>query len=60
MAKDVNNPTPKWVEEMLEEARKHGHFYSDTDITCKTCARIKGCPYAWDLYNTGDDCLAMK
>ena len=32
----------------------------DVNITCSTCACNDNCEYAWDLYNTDGDCLALK
>ena len=31
-----------------------------TSITCETCADNDSCEFAWDFYNTADDCLAEK
>jgi len=29
-------------------------------FTCNTCFSKDECQYAWDLYNTDGDCLALK
>lgn len=29
-------------------------------VTCETCPVNDGCEFAWDLYNTDGDCLAVK
>jgi len=29
-------------------------------MTCTTCADNQTCEFAWDLYNTDGDCLAVK
>lgn len=30
------------------------------DVTCSSCRAATGCPWAFDAYNTGGDCLALK
>jgi len=39
-------------------------YYHDTkiypDYTCTDCVYDYQCPFAWDTYNTGGDCLAEK
>jgi len=30
------------------------------DVTCLKCKRNRECEYAFDLYNTNGDCLAIK
>lgn len=35
-------------------------FPSKASFTCSVCRAIRGCPWAWDLYNTNGDCLANK
>jgi len=30
------------------------------EFTCNRCADSGTCEFAWDLYNTNGDCLAMK
>ena len=31
-----------------------------TGFTCDGCSSVKRCPWAFDAYNTGGDCLAEK
>lgn len=31
-----------------------------SSITCEDCPHNDDCEWAWDLYNTDGDCLAMK
>lgn len=31
-----------------------------SSFTCSRCGANRVCEFAWDLYNTGGDCLAMK
>lgn len=31
-----------------------------TEYTCDTCVGRETCPYIFDAYNTGGDCLASK
>ena len=33
---------------------------SKEEMTCNTCLDNTTCDLAWDLYNTGGDCLAAK
>lgn len=35
-------------------------FPTKAEFTCSTCRVIRGCPWAWDLYNTDGSCLATK
>lgn len=36
-------------------------IYPNRKCTCDYCdAQVNGCPYAFDLYNTDGDCLAIK
>lgn len=41
--------------EQLKEENKHLNIY-----TCYKCSDKKTCQYAYDAYNTNDDCLAIK
>ena len=46
-----------------EEMRVHWEdvgYDIDVECTCDRCADENTCSYAWDLYNIGDECLAMK
>ena len=36
------------------------HFKDKKNLTCDTCFKTKECIFAFDLYNTNGDCLAMK
>lgn len=33
---------------------------AEKQFTCYGCPQEPSCAYAWDLYNTGGDCLADK
>ena len=48
------------VKEIMQEAWKERGRNMDTECTCNDCQHAKECPYAFDLYNSGSDCLAMK
>lgn len=30
------------------------------EVTCQFCSHNDNCEFAWDLYNTDGDCLAIK
>ena len=34
--------------------------YNEKDFTCSRCKIVSSCDYAWNLYNTNNDCLASK
>lgn len=54
---------------VYEDANEHYigcHFCNETGevpvdlFTCHTCSKKHICPFAWDAYNTNNDCLAEK
>lgn len=46
---------------VLEQlAKKHHHLPTLQEFTCVSCDHERDCEFAWDLYNTGGDCLASK
>lgn len=49
-------PTPA----ELAEYADLGQAEKLEDFTCHTCDAKAACPSAWDLYNTGGDCLEEK
>lgn len=42
------------------DLRNHGIISPAREVTCEKCQYNDACEYAWDLYNTDGDCLAMK
>lgn len=53
------------VETRIELAviyERHGRLPRPSlmDITCEECGDNDTCPFAFDLYNTDGDCLALK
>ena len=47
--------------EAVEKLAKDGLYVPSKDeMTCNTCLDNTNCEFAWDLYNTGGDCLAVK
>lgn len=62
-ADELSNQIPEKysLSEILEnDQREFGHSGNIEDYTCFTCQDWKECPYSFDAYNTGGDCLAMK
>jgi hypothetical protein len=43
-----------------EENKQEIEIPAKEEMTCNTCDQVEKCEYAWDLYNTKGDCLAMK
>lgn len=64
----------EWLEAVEEHKRRRGlvivkyqlgpQFEAEPGVferfTCLTCQHEAYCDSAWDLYNTGGDCLEMK
>jgi hypothetical protein len=48
------------LSEIMEGAEQAGRESQIELYTCYTCCNWKHCCYAFDLYNTAGDCLAMK
>jgi hypothetical protein len=63
MATDMEPQTDEQLAAQRADAlaymQKNG-WPSDTKFTCDTCDQRRTCPFAYDPYNTGGDCLAAK
>jgi|WetSurMetagenome_2_1015567.scaffolds.fasta_scaffold06458_8 hypothetical protein len=44
----------------LERDKKYLGSFGDDFFTCDTCGRARKCYWAYDLYNTGGDCIWLK
>ena len=49
--------TEQTVRELMEDGVR---IPSKDEMTCDHCPEADTCPFAWDLYNTDNDCLADK
>lgn len=48
------------LKEILEDARANDPSVKLEDYTCFDCSEFNKCPFAFDLYNLGGECLASK
>ena len=56
---------PNKAKELAERTKKElkgivRRELQQVEVTCEKCPYNDNCEYAWDVYNTGGDCLAEK
>lgn len=52
--------TQKTLMDLVLDAKARGIADSIEDFTCYRCSQWGKYPFAFDFYNTNDDCLAEK
>jgi hypothetical protein len=62
--KKVKHASPKILDELIKVAQKEvieEDYPEELDkCACDTCDMVNQCPYAYDPYNNGGDCLGVK
>jgi len=48
------------IKQLVEDAKKYIGIDSIEEFTCYNCKSWVECPYSFDGYNTGGDCLMDK